>query len=321
MPLLLSDFKASRFFSNGHFQTIFPNLFRKIKFIKPHKEEINTPDEDFLELDWYSQKADSLAIILHGLEGNASRTYVLGMARQFYENGMDVLAWNFRSCGEKMNRSLRFYHSGDTEDIHTIIQHVEKNYNYKKIVLIGFSMGGNVILKYLGEQAENVSKNIYCAITFSVPVDIESSSRRMMRKENAIYMKRFIRKLKPKIVAKSKFYPNHLDASEYHKIKNFKDFDDRYTAVIHGFKNAEDYWRNASSLYVLDRICIPTLLVNAKNDSFLDTTCFPYEIAKASEFLYLETPESGGHVGFVNFRKQYWSEQRAWEFYKTIDQK
>lgn len=315
MPLIASQYKGLRFLKNGHIQTILPNLFRKISFLRPKKEEIDTPDNDFLELDWYRQGSKNLIILSHGLEGNSERTYMLGMAKVFYESGYDALAWNFRSCGSKVNKQLRFYHSGVSDDLDTVIAHVlEKHKQYDSIVLVGFSMGGNITLKYLGEKASDVSKKIKCAAVFSVPVDITSSSHRMSNFENKLYMARFIRKLKQKVIAKAPYFPQQLTYDNYHTIKQFKHFDDRYTAPIHGFKNAEDYWEKASSLPLLKSIAIPTLIVNAANDSFLGPECFPIDIAKNSAFVHLEIPESGGHVGFFQFQNPYWSEIRALEF-------
>ena len=315
MPLITSQYKGLRFLKNGHIQTILPNLFRKINFISPQKVEIDTPDDDFLELDWYKQGSKNLIILSHGLEGNSERTYILGMAKVFYEAGFDALAWNFRSCGSKVNKQLRFYHSGVSDDLNTVIDYVIHNFpDYESITLVGFSMGGNITLKYLGEKGEAVPNKIKCAVVFSVPVDLASSSRRMGKAENKIYMARFIRKLKQKVIAKAPFFPNQLSYDNYHTIKHFKHFDDRYTAPIHGFKNAEDYWEKASSLPLLQYITVPTLIVNAANDSFLGPECFPIEIAKKSDFVYLEIPETGGHVGFYQFKNPYWSEKRALEF-------
>jgi|LauGreDrversion4_2_1035121.scaffolds.fasta_scaffold112029_3 predicted alpha/beta-fold hydrolase len=315
MPLIASKYKGLRFLKNGHLQTILPNLFRKITFLSPKREEIDTPDNDFLELDWYRQGSKKLIILSHGLEGNSERTYMLGMAKVFYEAGYDALAWNFRSCGSKVNKQLRFYHSGVSDDLDTVIAHVLKtNEQYDSIILVGFSMGGNITLKYLGEKASDVSKKIKCAAVFSVPVDIASSSHKMGKFENKLYMARFIRKLKQKVVAKAPYFPEQLSYDNYHSIKHFKHFDDRYTAPIHGFQNAEDYWEKASSLPLLKYIAVPTLIVNAANDSFLGAECFPIDIAKNSDFVHLEIPESGGHVGFFQFKNPYWSEKRALEF-------
>jgi len=313
MPILNSTYQS--FIKNSHIQTILPNIVRKVELFKPRIEEIHTPDEDFLELDWYDKAgSDKLVILSHGLEGNSRRRYMKGMARHLYENGYNVLAWNYRSCGSRINRQLRFYHSGDTEDISTIIQHVDQFKQYQSIYLVGFSMGGNISLKYLGEQGRQVNPKIKAAATFSVPLDLVGSSKVLSKWWNRFYLRRFLRTLKKKVAAKSDKYPHILTLDGFDEIKSFKGFDSKYTAPIHGFEDAFDYWIKSSSKQYLDKIEVPVLIVNALNDSFLSESCYPYEIAENSSFIYLETPESGGHVGFWSMDKVYWTEKRALEF-------
>jgi uncharacterized protein len=313
MPLVNSTYTS--FLSNGHFQTILPNIYREIKFMAPRVEEIQTADGDFLELDWYAcEGSDKIVVLSHGLEGNSRRRYMRGMAKYMHFKGYHVLAWNFRSCGSRMNRALRFYHSGDTEDIGTIIDHITSFEKYKSIYLIGFSMGGNISLKYLGEQSENVNPKVKAAVTFSVPLDLVGSSKVLSKWWNNFYMQRFIRSLRKKIELKSKIYPEELDLEGYERIRSFKGFDNKYTAPLHGFEDAFDYWQKSSSLHYLDKITVPALIVNALNDTFLSESCFPYDIAKNSELIFLETPKTGGHVGFFSLDEIYWTEKRAAEF-------
>ncbi len=313
MPLV--DSKYNSFLSNGHFQTILPNIYRKIEFFLPEVEEINTPDGDFLELDWYiNPNSDKIAVLSHGLEGNSRRKYMRGMAKHLFENGYNVLCWNYRSCGTRMNKALRFYHSGDTEDIHTIIQHIESKKLFQSIYLIGFSMGGNISLKYLGEQGKNLSTLIKGAVTISVPLDLVGSSKVLAKWWNSLYMKRFIKSLKKKIEEKSPHYPEYLSLDDYDKIHSFKGFDNKYTAPIHGYNDAFDYWEKSSSKQFLNKITIPTLIINALNDTFLSESCYPYDIAKQSQFIFLETPKTGGHVGFWTIESVYFTERRAVEF-------
>jgi uncharacterized protein len=313
MPFVSSTYKS--WVGSGHVATIFPNLFRVVRLQKPRKEEISTPDDDFLELDWYDNiPSEKLVILLHGLEGNARRRYIKGMAKYFYERGYHVLAWNYRSCGSRPNRQLRFYHSGDTEDIRTVVNHVLALERHNSISLIGFSMGGNIVLKYLGEEGDTCSPKIKGAATFSVPLDLVGSSKVLSRWWNALYLRRFLKSLKKKIEQKAIFYPNHLSLDGFEEIRSFKGFDNAYTAPLHGFKDAMDYWTRSSSLYYLEKIAVPTLIINAQNDSFLSPSCFPYDIAKKHPKVYLETPKGGGHVGFGFFRSPFWLEKRAYHF-------
>lgn len=313
MPILNSTYAS--FITNGHLQTILPNLFRRVEWMRPRREEINTPDDDFLELDWYEQpNNDRLVILLHGLEGNSRRRYIKGMGRHLHNRGYNVLAWSYRSCGSRMNKQLRFYHSGDTEDIATIVQYVLSLEKYQSIYFVGFSMGGNIVLKYLGECGDTVSPYIKAAATFSVPLDLVGSSKVLSKWWNRIYLRRFLRTLKKKVEQKQPQYPEILTLDGYDQIKSFKGFDNKYTAPIHGFRDAFDYWEKSSSKNLLPYIKVPVLIVNAKNDTFLSDSCYPYDIAEQSEYIFLETPQTGGHVGFWTLDDTYWTERRAEEF-------
>jgi predicted alpha/beta-fold hydrolase len=303
-------------FGNAHVQTIFPTLFRKVRGIRYDRERIFTPDEDFLDLDWSRIGANRLAIISHGLEGNSERAYVMGMVRAVNRSGWDGLAWNMRGCSGEPNLGIRLYHSGATDDLDVVIQHVVGQRKYNAIALIGFSLGGNLTFKYLGERGEDIDPCLTRAAACSVPCDLRAGSIEMANYRNRIYMKRFTRMLHEKIKAKKRILPGEIDDKDYHLIKTFKDFDDRYTAPIHGFRDAEDYWRQASCKQFLRNITIPSLLVNAKTDPFLPQACYPIEEAEANPNFFLELPESGGHVGFISFnrRGEYWFESRVVEF-------
>ena len=315
MPLVSrSTYKAPLLFQSADFQTIFPSLFRTVKGVSYRRERINTPDGDFLDLDWSETGACRLAIISHGLEGNSERSYVLGMARAFTRRGWDALAWNMRGCSGEPNRLLRSYHSGATEDLEAVIAHVQENSpRYRVLALIGFSLGGNVTLKYLGERSEAVSPLIVGAVAFSVPCDLASGARQMAKGRNRIYMNRFIRLLHEKIRAKMALMPGRITDDGYDQVKTFFDFDDRYTAPLHGFKDAEDYWRRSSSKQFLPAVKVPALMVSAKNDPFLGPECYPVTEASDHPMVHLEIPSWGGHVGFVSFNeeREYWSEARA----------
>ena len=283
------------------------------------RERIDTPDGDSLSLDWARTGSQRLAILAHGLEGDSRRHYIQGMVHALTRRNWDAVAWNARGCGGEPNRVLRFTHSGATEDLNTVISHVVSSAGYTQIALIGFSLGGNLILKYLGERGCEVDPRIEAAVAFSVPCDLQASSIQLGRTVNRIYMRHFLASLHQKIQSLIKLMPGKIDDVDYKQIRTFKQFDDHYTAPIHGFKDAEDYWRKSSCRPFLPQIHIPTLLVNARNDPFLAEACYPIEEAKANANLYLEMPASGGHVGFMDFnsRKEYWSERRAVEFLQT----
>ena len=280
------------------------------------RERIDIDDGDFLDLDWCRVGSRRLVIISHGLEGHSRRPYVLGMAKAVVDNGWDALAWNFRSCGGSMNRNLRFYHSGATEDLHRVIDYAAESGNYDEVALVGFSMGGNLSLVYLGKESPKPNPIVKKSVVYSVPCDLSASAEQLTKPQNTIYMKRFLKDLKMKMQEKKKSFPHEVDLTGYDEIKNFRQFDDRYTAPIHGFKDADHYWAQCSSRRYIRNIKVPTLIVNAKDDPFLSEACYPHDEVDANKNVKLETPATGGHVGFVSFNKSnlYWSEQRALAF-------
>lgn len=302
---------------NGHLQTIIPSLFRKIKDVPYERERINTADKDFLDLDWHRPgTADTLLIVSHGLEGDSSRAYVKGLIRAFAGKGCHGLAWNFRGCSGEPNLQERFYHSGATEDLEAVIQHVRKKKKYQRIILGGFSLGGNLTLKYLGERGEYIYPEISKAVVFSVPLHLSSSSRKISERSNWVYNKRFLVNLEKKIRTKAASMPGKLEVDPLSAIKTIKEFDDAYTAPLHGFENAEAYYAHCSALGFLPAIKVPTFILNAQNDPFLSPLCFPEEEMKNHPYVHFEAPPEGGHVGFApaDGGELYYSERRALEF-------
>lgn len=316
MPLINhSDYKAPFLLKNRHLLTIYPTLFRKVKRANYHRVRIPTADDDFLDLDFSHAGSDRIVIILHGLEGSADRKYVMGMVHTFNGGGYDTVSLNFRGCSGEPNKNLRFYHSGETGDLAQVVEYLAATGRYKAIHLVGFSLGGNVTLKYLGERGADIHPLIRSAVALSVPCDLKASSSELEKSHNAVYMQRFIRHLGYKLELKARKFPDMIRLDNYRQIKTFRQFDDLYTAPIHGFPDALTYWAQCSSKPLLQNISVPALLINALDDPFLSKECFPYEEAAQSRYFYLETPRYGGHVGFVTFGEQcYWSEKRAFAF-------
>lgn len=301
------------FLFGSHLETIYPALLRRVSPVPYERERISTEDDDFLDLDWLRQGSEKVAILSHGLEGNSTRPYIKGMAKALHAQGFDVVAWNFRGCSGEMNRQLRFYHSGATDDLHTVVTHVQSVKNYNAIFLAGFSLGGNMTLKYLGERT--VPDAVKRAVAFSVPMDLGASCAKISRPANRIYSNRFLRSLKGKILAKSRVR-KELDASKLRDVKTLAEFDDCFTAPLHGFRDAKDYYAQCSSLRFVSDIRTPTLIINTLNDPFLSEECFPATLLEGHPFVTLQILSRGGHVGFTQFNKNglYWSEQRALEF-------
>lgn len=317
MPLISSAFHPPAFLRNAHVQTILPVLLSWRSTLTFQPEQIELEDGDFLELGWARAGRSRLAIITHGLEGSASAGYIRAMATTMVAAGWDALVWNFRGCGPVLNRLLRFYHSGDTGDLRSVIAHAAAF--YQKIALIGFSLGGNVTLKYLGEPSVHLS--VVAAAAISTPVDLASSARKLdEHRGNRFYLDRFLRSLIAKVEAKASRFPEEINVAGARAIRTFQEFDDRYTARLHGFRDAAHYWSVSSSRPYLPQITVPTLLLNALDDPFLDTPSFPYAEAEASNALHLETPTHGGHVGFVDLRRgwQPWSEWRVAAFLNEV---
>ncbi len=299
----------------GHWETIIPHLFRRVNPVDYRRERLETEDGDFLDLDWaYTQApADKLVVFSHGLEGSSRAKYIQGMIPHFLAKGFDALAWNCRTCGGEMNRTATFYHSGASYDLDAVLK-LTLAKPYREISLIGFSMGGNITLKYLGEKGEAIDPRIKKAIVFSVPLDLKSSAERMRGGMGAVYTRKFVWTLNKKLkLKKNELEKLGIDISGAHRIADFPTWDGRFTAPLHGFKSADDYYARSSSKPLLKKIRIPTLIVQAKNDPFLGPECFPVDELAGHEFVRLEMPERGGHVGFV-IEGRYWSEERAVHF-------
>ncbi len=304
---------------NGHVQSVWPTLFRRVPMVNPETEILPTPDNDELHLDWYRQGSGRLAIVSHGLEGHSRRPYVLGLTRALLREGWDVLAWNFRSCGGVMNHQPRFYHSGATEDLSLVVNRGLAD-TYETLFMSGFSMGGNLTLLYLGELGEQVDSRICGAVAYSVPCDLAGSADMLALPSRKIYMQRFLRDLKVKMQEKAEKFPELIDVSGFDSIRSFHEFDNRYTAPLHGFKDAQDYWARCSALGRLKDIRIPALMVNAADDPFLSPRCFPESRRVLGTHVRLEAPRWGGHVGFVEHARDgfYWSERRALAFLRSM---
>lgn len=303
--------------ANGHVQSILPSLLRKVA-VPFERCKLELDDGDFLLVDSLTAKAEKapLVILSHGLEGNSHRPYIQGMARHFHEAGWHVLAWNFRGCGGEPNRLPRFYHSGAFEDLRSVIRH-GLNQGATQILLIGFSMGGNQTLLTLAEP--DLEPEVMGGIGFSVPLDLAACAGALAKPAQRIYMQRFLRDLRVKIADKAERFPDQVSLDGYSRIRNFKDFDDRYTAPLHGFRNAEDYWHRCSSGRVLTRLQRPALVVNALDDPFLAPGCYRSS-GRNSRFLQMESPLRGGHCGFMRWRlnRPLWSEQRALNFAQSL---
>jgi len=319
VPLISpSNFRPSRWLGNAHAQTIWPALVRRPTPLPWTRERLELPDGDFLDLDWLRVGSDRLVIIAHGLEGGSRRHYTAGLAQLCRSAGWDTLSWNFRGCSGDPNRLPRAYHSGATEDLRAVIEAVESSRRYRDLFLVGFSLGGNLILKYLGEWGSNPGL-IRGAGAVSVPCDLRASAERMDQPDRQFYRLRFIRSMRARMDLKRLQFGDQIPSDHSNPCRTFREFDDTFTAPLHGFESALDYWSKCSAIRFLEDIRVPTLILNARDDPFLAPTCFPTPLAQAHPWVYLEAPEKGGHVGFVsreNGSRRYWAEARVVEFFQ-----
>ncbi len=318
MPLLSSHYRPPLFFRNGHFSTIYAGVFRKVKGLSQERERLQLSDGDFMDLDWSttSKVTQKAVLLFHGLEGNAQRHYMMGSAKNLNANGYDVCAVNLRSCSGEQNALYRSYHSGATEDVKAVLEHVLGKNRYGELFLMGYSLGGNLILKYLGEE-QKLPKEIKGGMGISVPCDLKDACDQLLLSKNRMYAKRFKEHLLEKLWEKQRRFPNSIAASTVKRIRTLKDFDDRYTAPAHGFKDAYDYYAQCSSKPFLSRIKVPSLIINAQNDSFLGAGCYPIQEAQENDKLFLEIPKYGGHVGFWGQGEFNYVEERAVSFFDS----
>lgn len=301
------EYKAPFYFKNGHINTFYPTFFRKELKVDFIRERLSTPDQDFIDVDLVQNQSKNLAILCHGLEGSSSSKYILGTSHILSQRNWDVAAINYRGCSGVMNKNLRMYHSGATDDLQVVIdQYID---NYDLVTLVGFSLGGNLVLKYLGENGSEVNPKIKTAVAFSVPLDLKAASLHIGKRSNWFYAQNFLRSLKAKVLQKSIQFPGQLNTKDLKKMNSVYDFDNKYTAPIHGFEDADDYYFRSSSIRYLKTIKVPALIVTALDDPFLPEECYPYELIEKNKMTTFITPKFGGHVGFSSInQKHFWNE-------------
>lgn len=320
MPLIANSayFRAPWWQPEGHTQTILP-AYRRVTQLPPKKTvRIVTPDFDFLDIDFYEHQKythhKKIAILTHGLEGNSTRPYMVGMVKVFFERGFDVAAWNCRSCSKEMNRCLRLYNHGEIDDLRTILQLVQTNYD--EIVLIGFSMGANIALKL---AALDCPPSVSFVFGVSAPLDLKDSMDVLFRYDNILYKKLFENQLKRKLFKKAKQFPNEFDISKFDNLKTWEGCLAAF-AFVNGYRDASEYLYAGTPLHFLDRLKIPSYILQAENDPMLTEKCLPKQLAEEHPFFYLETTSKGGHVGFSLGKKSptTYTEQRALAMYDRI---
>lgn len=316
-----STYSPLPFFKSSHFNTVYRTLFHKIE-VTYNRLRLETSDGDFMDLDFSRVGSDKLMIILHGLEGSSNSKYVLSLTQIANKNGFDVAAVNFRGCSGVNNRKLYSYHSGKTDDLAEVLNYVENQGYYNSYHVVGYSLGGNLLLKYLGESRSDYPEKLKSSVGVSVPCDLKGSSKSIARFSNTVYMKRFLISLKSKTASKFEQFPKaELNWEAALNSRDFFDFDNYFTAPVNGFLDAFDYYEKNSSKQFLEDIRIPSLLITAADDPFLSESCIPVKEAEVNDRFYLELTPYGGHVGYnSNFEKGsgFWLERRIIEFFQDM---
>lgn len=317
----MKPFRPAWWLPSPHAHTLWGKLFRREPRQPTVRERWSTPDGDFIDVHRLKNPSARVRlVILHGLEGTVRSSYAQGLLAEARERDWAADMLIFRSCSDDMNLTRRFYHSGETTDLAFVIDRLIDEQPRQILCLVGVSLGGNVLLKYLGERGTALPQSIRAAVAISVPFDLERASRHINRGFAKLYQRHFVRSLKRKALLKLERFPDLVDRDQLMSLNTMYDLDDAMTAPLHGFDNAHHYYSSSSSLGFLKEISIPTLLLSAIDDPFLPPAVLDevQTIADGNECLHIEFTEHGGHVGFVEgrnpFRPRYYAEHRATEF-------
>lgn len=308
---------------NRHVQTILPRFFRPFQKARVHFEQLNTPDGDFLELAWAEKKTPHapIAIVLHGLEGNINSFYAKGMLHALSKAGFNSVLMHFRNCSRAPNKLARAYHSGETSDLQFLIETLRQRYANTPLFAVGFSLGGNVLAKYLGEQQNH--SGLSGAAVISAPYHLSSSCQVIRKSCYGLYQKYLLDRMKKSFLRKLTTIQPVLQLNK-ETLNGFTDlwqFDNQITAPLHGFKDAEDYYQKASAQPYLKRITTPTLLIHAKDDPMLSQETIP-NAQQISQSVTLAVSEQGGHVGFISgnnpFKPEFWLEKVVPHYFTSL---
>ena len=322
--LIQSSFKPAWWLNNAHLQTLYPALLRKPPNPELKRERLITADDDFIDIDFCGEGDQPMVILLHGLTGSSQSVYIQGLQQALLAQGLRSAALNFRGCSGEYNHSSRCYHSGETGDIDFLYRTLRAREPDLPMAAVGFSLGGNVLLKWLGEQGNGVQ--LFAATAVSVPLVLSACASKLDSGFSKLYRASLLRELKEYLHLKQQ----HLESlgkteeaeilrqiGDLDKITSFWQYDDRVIAKLYDFANVEDYYQRSSSRQFLQAIRVPTLLIQAQDDPFMTPAVIP-DITELSSAVFLETTPAGGHVGFISgnnpFRPEYWLEQRIPEF-------
>ncbi|MEO7726744.1 MAG: hydrolase [Burkholderiales bacterium] len=299
----MSFYRAPRWLPGGHLQTLYAALLAPRPRVTLRRERWDTPDGDFIDLDWTqnedSAKSTPLVVMFHGLEGGSRSQYAASMMDAAHTHGWRGVVVHFRGCSGELNRLPRAYHSGDSTEIDWILKRLRDGCTTARMYAVGVSLGGNALLKWLGEQRGAALTVVDAAAAISAPVDLMASGDALGRGFNMLYTRNFLATMRRKTLAKLAKFPDLCDRERMLAARTLRDFDNVVTAPLHGYRDTDDYWTRASSKPLLRDIAVSTLMVNALNDPFLPAAALP-KVSEVSFAVTLEFPATGGHVGFVS---------------------
>lgn len=312
-----SSYETNFIFQNGHISTIYSGIVRKLNAPDYQRKRLLLGDGDFLLVDYLIQDPKKAILICHGLEGDSRKNYNNACANYFIEKGYSVFAWNNRSCGGEMNALPKLYHHASISDLEFVINDLILQ-KFDEIFLVGFSLGGDQILNYLGRNI--IPSNIKAAVAISAPFQLKSSAEKIQGGISKIYLRRFIRKIKAKIEYKALQFPDLVPQNLIKNIRSFEDVVEQFIIPVHGgFDGIDDYYLKASPVYSVEGIKIPTLVINAWDDPILGKDDHPVALAHQHQYLFLETPHHGGHCAFpLKISKNPYSVVRAYEFFEEM---
>jgi hypothetical protein len=307
-------FKPAWWLPGAHLQTLFPYVFRKHRVAPLHRERVELPDGDFIDIDWGPACDGPLVLLLHGLEGSIRSHYAGGLMSSLGARGFQVALMNFRGCSGEPNRLPRSYHSGETGDVDTLVRLLHARSPHRRLLAVGVSLGGNVLLKWLGENPQQAL--VDRAVAVSVPFELDKAAARLQSGMSRLYQAYLLRKLRRSTRAKAGLMSMPIALERLDALKTFRAFDDQVTAPLHGFAGVDDYYRRSSSRQFLKYICTPTFILHALDDPFMTPDCVPGR-DELGPGVTLELSRSGGHVGFITgkwpWRVRYWVDERVAE--------
>ncbi|QDF66094.1 hydrolase [Shewanella sp. SNU WT4] len=305
---------------NPHLQTILP-VFSRYKDVPLWRQRLELSDGDFIDVDWlnYQQRHQGVLLLIHGLEGSSQSHYIKRMLHHCQQLGLCALVHHHRSCSGEMNRLARSYHSGDTADLRQSLVHIAGETNHAPIYACGYSLGGNMLAKYLGESGGN--SQITRAVVVSAPLQLASCAKRLTRGFSQVYQAHLLKRLRIKTQQKLSLHPHAIKASQLNMLTSFYQFDDEITAPLHGFTGADDYYQQSSALHYLKAINTPTLVMHAKDDPFMGQEVIPTNAQLANQVEY-ELHSFGGHVGFIDggtpWQPSFYLEKRVLSFLQLL---